>query len=739
MKKKNPLRNRKKIAITLYAFSFFLFFLFSARFTVIMLKGQINGEDLSQNVSNMYTRSSILQAERGPIFDVNGNPLALDATSYKLIAVLTDKWSTDKENPQYVVEKESTAKVLSQYISMSEEDILAYLSKKEVAQVEFGTAGNNLTFHTKNKIENEELPGIIFEELPTRLYPNGMFASHLIGLAQVSQPKEEDRLSEPVLEGVFGIEKAYDEILKGTDGELKYKKNRFGYALPNETTKLVQPVNGSELYLTFDKKMQSYMESVLTDVQNVHDPKAVTATLMNAKTGAIIAASQRPSFDATSKEGLDQTWQNYLTEYSYEPGSTIKALALAAAVEENVFQPEEEFLSGKVKVDGGTVRDVNPDGWGTISYREGVARSSNVAFVNMIDAMGTEKWKTYLDKYGFGQSTNSGLLNEVSGSNTFTSPLQKTSTAFGQGISVTVLQMMKAFSALTNEGQMVQPYFIDKIVDGKTGETAHTQPVYYPSPISKETALKTLEYLKEPVYSEYGTAKHYQVEGFELAAKTGTAQLVDSETGKYYSGDGNYIYSVVGFAPAEDPELILYVTVQQPHLVEGATYGGAVVQKLFNPILKRALTLYTEDNSDEAENHGEETHVPNVAGLHREDALNKLAEASFDVSIIGTGDEIVQQLPQGNLLSSTNQRVILMTNGAQIMPDLTGWSKTDVLRASEITGITFMIEGEGFVTSQSVSPGSSMLSEEIKVVLTSQNAHKSKQDTSIDEAENDVE
>src|SRR5699024_10014529 len=173
-----------------------------------------------------------------------------------------------------------------------------------------------------------------------------------------------------------------------------------------------------------------------------------------------------------------------------------------SAVEENVFHPYNYYKSDKLQVEGGTVHDVKPEGWGTISYLEGVARSSNVAFVNLVESMGVEKWKEHMDEFGFGQSTNSGLLSESAGSNPFQWPIQKVNTAFGQGVTVTVLQMMQAFSAVANEGQMMKPYFVDKIVDPATGKVQQMKPEILSSPISKEAAAKTLDYLKEPVYSE---------------------------------------------------------------------------------------------------------------------------------------------------------------------------------------------------------------------------------------------
>ena len=720
MNKKNPLTNRKLIAVCLFALSFVLFLVFLGRFTVIMVKGQVNGEDLNQNVVNMYTRSSILKAERGSIYDVNGAPIAMDATSYKLVAVLTDKWSPDEENPRHVVDKSHTATTLAKYLPMEEEEILALLSKEKLAQVEFGSAGNNLPYDTKVRIEEEKLPGIEFIETPTRLYPNGIFASHLVGLAQLPQNEDgAEEVSNDDLSGVLGIEKAYDDLLTGINGELKYKKNRFGYALPNEEVKMVESTDGSSLYLTIDKRIQTYMENVMTQVQEENESAAVTATLMDAETGAILAASQRPTFDATTKEGIDQTWQNYLSEYTFEPGSTLKVMTLAAAVEENKFHPNNYFKSGKVDVEGGRVHDVKREGWGTISYLEGVARSSNVAFVNLVDEMGLDTWKAYLDEFGFGQSTESGLLNESGGMNPYKWPLQKYNTSFGQGISVTVLQMMQAYSVVANEGKMVQPYFIDKIHDLEKDEWIENEPVYQETSISKEAAQKTLDYLKEPVYSENGTAKGYQIEGYEIAAKTGTAQLVNPETGNYYTGSTDHIYSVVGMAPADNPKVILYITVQQPTLGNGVGHGSGVVRKIYTPIMKRALDLYT-DNATNDLSDLIDTEVPKVTNVTVDEGKQLLEESGFEVGIVGTGDTIVQQLPHAHSFSADSQKVVLLTNGASIIPDMTGWSKNDAMKVAEITGISLVVEGDGYVVSQSLAPGQSMHTEEEIVIQLNQ-------------------
>lgn len=709
MKKRSPLTNRKLIAIFLFFGSILAFVVFAGRFSYIMVKGEVNGENLETNVNNLYTRSSVLEANRGTIYDVGGNPVAMDATSYSLYAVLTDEWSNNKKDPQHVTNKQKTAEILAQYISMSEEEIFKKLNQ-DLSQVEFGTAGKNLSYEIKSDIEKHDLSGIFFKETPTRLYPNGIFSSHLVGVAQLPTTKEGEVKVDEEMVGIMGIEQAYNDQLTGTDGKLEYQKDSFGYALPNEEAEVIEPVDGVDIYLTLDKRMQVLLESLMTEVDKAYNPVALTATLMDPETGKIIATSQRPSFNGTTKEGISDLWMNLLTEYTYEPGSTLKALTLASAINENAFEPNAYFESGMIEVSGVPIRDVNRTGWGTITYLEGLARSSNVAFVKIFQKMGADVWKGYMDAFGIGKSTNSGLLHENKGSNNYKRAIDQANTAFGQGLTVTPLQMMQAFSAIANDGQMMKPQFIDKYVDPNTGEETVMEPEVVGNPISEETAKQTLEYLKEVVYNENGTGKKYAIDGYEIAAKTGTAQIYNPETKKYFSGGHNFLYSVVGMAPADDPELVLYITIERPQIKDYTLTPYDALSAIFNPVMKRGLEyLHLNDTAQEALDN--QVKMPKVTSEAKNDVLTKLEEMGLNVTVVGNGDTIVQQLPLTDEVIIDEQRVILMTNGAMTMPDMTGWSKNDALKVSEITGIEFTFDGDGYVTQQSLEPNA-LLAEE---------------------------
>lgn len=710
MKSSKSSKNRKIIVIIVLLLTLAVYILFVLRFSYIMITSTVDGERLDERVEAAYTQASHMPAKRGNILDKNGEPIATSSTSYKMVAILTDEWSQSGRDSNHVEEIKHTAQVLSQYIPLDEDEIHNLLDQGDVKQVEFGLAGSDISYELKTKIEEENLSGIHFEEMPARIYPNGVFASHLVGLAQSDTDEEEDDL-----EGVLGLEASLQDILSGEDGGIQYEKDFFGYALPNKDAQIVEAEDGMDVYLTLDRSIQMYMESVVTKVNQSNPSAAITATLMDPKTGHILAATQRPTFNATTKENINETWQNFHVEYTYEPGSTMKALTLAAAIDQGVFDSDEIFESGSYNIEGSVVNDVKPEGWGMIDYIEGIARSSNVAFVKLFEKMGSETWKSYLDSFQFGQKTGTSLPNENAGNNPYSTTIQQANTAFGQGITVTPMQMMQAFSAIANGGKMMQPQLVDKIVDSTNGQETNYENKVAGQPISEETAQQTLDYLTEATYNPNSTTGIFHLEGYELALKTGTSEIVDPETGQYMTGPNENIYSAVGFAPANDPKYLLYVTVQQPELSSEASYGAQVVSNIFNPIMKWTLDRSDVSQQLDIENPEEQT-MPQMTGLSVEEAQQMSQNYNKEAFTIGTGSQIVQQYPFKEASLSSHENIILMTNGAMSMPDLKNASKSDVLKVSELTGIQFNIEGSGYVESQSIEPGT-LLKKDMDVTI----------------------
>lgn len=688
-------KNRKKTIRAMMGLAGFLLLIFGIRLTQIMVFGTVNGQDLSAQAQNLYDRSSILPAQRGTIYDVGGNPLAMDATSYSLYAVLTDEWS-EPEDPQYVVDKEKTAQALSQYIDLTTEEILERLNTQDASQVEFGTAGQDLTYAEMKAIDDQNLPGIMFNETPTRMYPNGVFASHLIGYAEYM---EAGTAIDSRLTGQMGLELSMDETLKGTNGRKSYQSSSTNVELSGTGQVEEEPTDGSDVYLTLDTRLQTYLETLMTEVYEKYQPTSMTAMLVEPETGEIVAASQRPTFNLETKEGIDDMWQNLLVEKAYEPGSTIKVLTVAAAIEEGVFDPNSFYDSSPVTMGDSTIANYNGAGWGVITELEGLSQSSNTLMIHLVKEMGYDVWESYIREFGLLQETGSGFANEASGSMNYEYEADKVTTGFGQGIYVTPYQMMQAFTAIANDGNMMKLQLVNRYEEDGTMQVV--EPEVVSSPISKETANKTLEYLQSVVYADTGTGAAYDLDGYTVSAKTGTAEVFNLETNTYEAGLTKYLYSVVGFVPSEDPQYVLYITAEQPKNLD--TTASDMMTEIYTPLLTRALEYNALSDSESVVT----ATVPDVSGLTISEAQQTLSDASFvNVEVIGDGASILSQTPAANEEVSVTQPIFLMSDDANpTMPDFTGLNASASQALASLLGIEVELDGEGVVVGQSIAIG----------------------------------
>lgn len=688
-------KNRKKTIRAMMGLAGFLLLIFGIRLTQIMVFGTVNGQDLSEQAQNLYDRSSILSAQRGTIYDVGGNPLAMDATSYSLYAVLTDEWS-EPEDPQYVVDKKNTAQVLSQYIDLTADEILERLNTQDASQVEFGTAGQDLTYAEMKAIDDQNLPGIMFNETPTRMYPNGVFASHLIGYAEYM---EAGTAIDSRLTGQMGLELSMDGILKGTNGRKSYQSSSTNVELSGTGQVEEETTDGSDVYLTLDSRLQTYLETLMTEVYEKYEPTSMTVMLVEPETGEIVAASQRPTFNLETKEGIDDMWQNLLVEKAYEPGSTIKVLTVAAAIEEGVFDPDSFYDSSPVTMGDSTIADYNGIGWGVITELEGLSQSSNTLMIHLVKEMGYDVWESYIREFGLLQETGSGFANEASGSMNYDYEADKVTTGFGQGIYVTPYQMMQAFTAIANDGNMMKLQLVNRYEEDGTMQVV--EPEVVSSPISKETANKTLEYLQSVVYADTGTGAAYDLDDYTVSAKTGTAEVFNLETNTYEAGLTKYLYSVVGFVPSEDPQYVLYITAEQPKNLE--TTASDMMTEIYTPLLTRALEYNALGDSESVVT----ATVPDVSGLTVGEAQQNLSDASFvNVEVIGDGEKIVSQTPAVNEEVSVTQPIFLMSDDTNpAMPDFTGLNASASQALTSLLGIEVELEGEGVVVGQSIAVG----------------------------------
>ncbi|MCH1623881.1 penicillin-binding protein [Ferdinandcohnia quinoae] len=700
MKTKNNNINRGAAIISV-VFAL-LFFTLIMRFVQIQGSGKADGVVLAVIAEEKYTKQRMIDAKRGTIFDRNGKIVAEDTAAYTVVAVL-DKELTHVEDP------EGTAQKLAPLLNMKVDDMLKILTRKknsngrEIKQVEFGPNGRNINFELKEKIEALKLPGIGFRRELKRYYPNGTFASHLIGYAQKVQ--KDDEGNENVTVGMMGVEKGLDKYLHETDGKMKYLSDRKGYKLPDANEQIVPPDNGDDVYLTIDQTIQTFLEDAMNNAVKEYEPEKIIGLVANPKTGEILAMGSRPSFDPNKRNIT-----NYLNDaiYPFEPGSTMKIFTLAAAIEEGVYKGNAQFTSGKYEAGGRTIRDHNYSGWGTITYDDGVLKSSNVGFAKIAnEQLGTDRLLQYISRFGLDRPTGIDIDGEVQNTINFKYKSDQVSTAFGQASSVTPIQQIQAATAIANGGVMMKPFIIDKIVDPETNKTIQDhKPEISGNPVSAETADKVLDLL-ERVVNE-GTGKYYDIDGYQVAGKTGTAEIASPEGG-YLHGRGNYFYSFMGMAPKDDPKLIVYIAVKKPNLKD-TEIGPEPVASIFNPVMKNSLQYLNIQPTEKKES------PDNVTGhtLKLDDLLNKkpgeakevLQSKQLQAIIVGKGKKITDQSPKPGENVVQGQKVFLMTDGEQFLPNVIGWSLRDVMRLSDLLQLKLSFEGNGFVVEQKVPPNS---------------------------------
>ncbi|MFT9598563.1 penicillin-binding protein [Mesobacillus sp.] len=698
MIKKQP--NMNAGAAVLFVIFSLLFFILIFRFITIQVTGEVHGQALAARAEQKYSNEKVIEAVRGTIFDRKGEVVAEDTTAYTLVAILDDSVTTNKKKPKHVTDPAKTAAVLAKYIDMSESDIYKRLTKKGAWQVEFGKAGRDISHQAKREIEEENLPGITFLRDSKRFYPNGVFSSHLVGFVE----KEETEDNKTVTFGQLGIEKTLNDELTGKNGSLSFESDLWGFLLPDGEKKVTPAQDGNNVFLTIDKKIQTFVEDAVDRVDKEYKPKKIIAVVADPKTGDILAMAQRPSFHPTTREGLDNSWHNEVVETPIEPGSTMKIFTLAAAVEENKWNPNEKYKSGSYKVTENSkpIRDHNGSGWGSITYLEGIQRSSNVAVAKLVnEKIGTEKFREYLTDFGFDQPTGIDLPNEAAGTIVYRWPIEKITTSYGQGTTVTPIQMIQAATAVANDGKMMKPRVIDKIVDPNTGDVIkQEEPKSVGQPISAETAKKVREVLGTVVTGEHGTGKSYAIDGYEVAGKTGTANI--TENGSYLDGASDYLFSFLGMAPKDDPKLIVYVAVQQPE-IDHYFKGSIPTSMIFKSVMQSSLQyLNIKPASVEKAASGP---VPDVSGLNTAEAKKLLESKGFQTVIIGDGNQVEEQLPKAEIMALEGEKVFIRASGVMTYPNMTDWSLRDVMKLAQITGVKLNKAGSGYVTKQSLKPG----------------------------------
>lgn len=664
----------------------------------LSLSPNIYGINMDAFAKSRNTVKQTLSAARGNIYDKDANVLALNVTSYTVIAYLSSSRTGSSPTPLHVVDKKKTAETLAPILGMEQNYIESLLNKKSY-QVELGPGGRGITELKKAEIEALNLPGIDFVEAHKRYYPNGDFASYIIGYAKENEV-ENNKVKTTDIEGELGIELEYNKLLRGTDGYLEYQKDRFGYKIPDTKETRVDAEDGNDVYLTLDSNIQRFVETAVKDAASASNPEWMILTVMDAKTGDILGSASTPSFDPNKKNITN--YENPLISFTYEPGSTMKTFSYMCAIDKGTYDGNATYDSTKIDFTDDTIRDWNKTGFGVITYDKGYEYSSNVGASNLTQHfINKSDLKNCLQNYGFGSVTGVELPRELTGKLDFKYPIEVASAAFGQGITTTVIQQLRALTILTNNGKMLTPHIVDKIVDTKTGEVVFKSKKTETKTLVKES---TITKMKELMYSVVNgtdpntTGRGYKIDGYDIMGKTGTAQYVNPKTGKYMPG--SYIYSFSGIYPKEDPEIIVYAVLAKP-----ATNSNYAMQVAVREVMNNIATYKNMFGETEEEKKVSSIEISSYTSKNTNEVKTYLESKGVSVITIGEGSKVINQYPIRGEKISVSEKVFLKTNDSMIkMPNMIGWSRSDVEAYSKLSSIHANIEGYGFVTAQSIPP-----------------------------------
>ncbi|MCT1397759.1 stage V sporulation protein D [Paenibacillus sp. p3-SID867] len=584
------------------------------------------GSELSAKAEDLWRRDIPFAAQRGEILDRNGTALVTNITTPTIWAI-----------PVQIKDPDHTAETLAGLINMDKADIKKIITKRSRLE-RINPGGRKITMELAQEIRDLKLPGIVVAEDNKRYYPYGDLAAHILGFTGAYS------------QGLTGLEAMHDDKLKGFEGGISYLSDAGGRIMPGSSEKYVEPRDGLNLELTIDKSIQSIMERELDQAMVKYQANGAWSIAMNPKTGEILAMASRPGYSpANYQEFSAETYNRNLPIWmTYEPGSTFKIITLAAALEEDKVDLKNDhfFDSGAVEVGGARLRCWKKGGHGSQTFMEVVQNSCNPGFVALGQKLGKESLFQYIRDFGFGAKTGIDLNGEENGilfKLDNVGPVELATTAFGQGVSVTPIQQVAAVSAAINGGKLFKPHVAKAWVNPETGETVEEiKPELVRQVISEETSKQVREALESVVAK--GTGRPAFIDGYRVGGKTGTAQKVIN--GRYSSTE--HIVSFIGFAPADDPEIVVYTAVDNP---KGIQFGGVVAAPIVQNILEDALHYMNvpprKDQLAREYKYGETptVTVPNLVGATVQDLYEDL-NMNFMLAKSGTGNTVISQAPK---------------------------------------------------------------------------------------------
>lgn len=628
---------RKRIFVTLYVF-LFVFILILLRLGYVQV---VKGEAYIERAFELWTRNIPVSNQRGKIYDRNGK-LIVGNTLAPTVSII----------PKQVKDKTYTMNTLAGLLGVDSSSIKKHFEKNVSVEI-IKPAGRNISLETAKKIVAADLPGVYVSSDVIRYYPYGNTLSHVLGIVGIDN------------QGITGLEFIYDDFLMGTPGSQNIYTDAHGNKFPNLTGNYTSSGSGFDLYLTVDIDIQLTLERVLDNAMALYDPVEAMGLVMHPMTSEVLAMASRPNFDLINYQDYDQELfnRNLPIWKSFEPGSTFKIVTYSAGLEEKVFRTDEHFFDpGFAIVDGTRIRDWKAGGHGDQTFMEVIQNSCNPGFVEIGRRLGKEKLFKYIRDYGFGQKTGIDLLGESTGivfKDAQIGPVELATSSFGQGNTVTPIQLVNAANASVNGGNLNKPYILKGFgIPGSSTLIFQSEVKYLRKVISEDTSNVMRDALER--VTALGTARSSYIEGYRVGGKTGTAQIpID---GVYVPG--KYILSFLGIAPMNDPKVSAYIAINQPKTY--IQYGGVVVAPMLKEVILDSLSLMNvgkQEGGIPRENrwwvdkfmYPVENYIgknPKLIGFH----------PYYKFKIVGDGDTIIAQSPDAGEMIIQDGVVTLYTN-----------------------------------------------------------------------------
>ena len=686
-----------------------VFFILILRLSYIMI---VKRDEYSSRAEEQWTSEVSIDARRGRILDRNGVELAVSANVYRVDFDLNSVRQYLKNNS---LTNADIAGKIADAVGMEENKVMEKLETKLASGANAGSATliRRIEKESADKVNNLNIDGVIVSPDTKRYYPKGEFLAHVLGSTNVDG------------QGLTGVELQYNEYLSGVPGvrisEIERNEENLSYTISNFT----EPIDGKDVTLTTDSKIQAITEKVAEKGLVDNQAKRVSIMVMNPNNGEILAMVNKPDFDPnnafdgfedfsgeTDGEKLQKMWRNSLVNDTFEPGSIFKVVTMVTALEEGIASESDTFeCGGSLQVGSHTIKCWKTSGHGSQILPQILQNSCNVGFMKLGEKIGKETLNEYIKKLGFGKTTGIDLPGEASGIVKKTESITESDLAtisFGQTNTVTAIQYMQAFNALANGGSLIQPHILKEVSHYDNTGTKIVdetfEPVISKNVLSAKSTATLRDYLERTV-NEGGSNKSY-IEGYHIGGKTGTAQKVNSVTGGYESG--KYISSMAAMAPIDSPEITAFISIDEPS--NGAYYAGVVTAPIMKILLTDIFNYMDSEFSEDYNAVARDILIPEIRGKSIEEAKKILKDVNLEYNIEGSGESVTNTQPYPGYTVKEGTKITIYTgdavdNNKVSMPDLTGFSVTSAEDVLDNLGLKYILEGDGFVIDQSIPAG----------------------------------